>query len=65
MENHEEKNNDFDQYLNNHGYKFKNNSLEAGGYAILKNKKISLVMDIGPTPEKKIFKKLSMRSFII
>ena len=51
--NHEGENNDFDQYLNNHGYKFKNNSLEAGGYAILKNKKISLVMDIGPTPEKK------------
>ena len=50
--NHEVENNDFDQYLNNHGYKFKNNSLEAGGYAILKNKKISLVMDIGPTPEK-------------
>ena len=54
--NHEEENNDFDQYLNNHGYKFKNNSLEAGGYAILKNKKISLVMDIGPTPEKKFSK---------
>ena len=51
--NHEGENNDFDQYLNNHGYKFKNNSLEAGGYAILKNKKILLVMDIGPTPEKK------------
>jgi len=51
--NHEGENNDFDQYLNNHGYKFKNNSLETGGYAILKNKKISLVMDIGPTPEKK------------
>ena len=51
--NHEVENNDFDQYLNNHGYKFKNNSLEAGGYAILKNKKILLVMDIGPTPEKK------------
>ena len=51
--NHEGENNDFDQYLNDHGYKFKNNSLEAGGYAILKNKKISLVMDIGPTPEKK------------
>ena len=51
--NHEVENNDFDQYLNNHGYKFKNNSLEAGGYAILKNKKISLIMDIGPTPEKK------------
>ena len=51
--NHEVENNDFDQYLNDHGYKFKNNSLEAEGYAILKNKKISLVMDIGPTPEKK------------
>jgi len=54
--NHEGENNNFDQYLNNHGYKFKNNSLEAGGYAILKNKKISLVMDIGPTPEKKFSK---------
>ena len=54
--NHEGENNDFDQYLNNHGYKFKNNSLEAGGYAILKNKKILLVMDIGPTPEKKFSK---------
>ena len=54
--NHEGENNDFDQYLNDHGYKFKNNSLEAGGYAILKNKKISLVMDIGPTPEKKFSK---------
>ena len=54
--NHEGENNDFDQYLNNHGYKFKNNSLEAGGYAILKNKKISLIMDIGPTPEKKFSK---------
>ena len=57
MEIMKEENNDFDQYLNNHGYKFKNNSLEAGGlYAILKNKKISLVMDIGPTPEKKFSK---------
>ena len=54
--NHEGENNDFDQYLNNHGYKFKNNSLEAGGYTVLKNKKISLVMDIGPTPEKKFSK---------
>ena len=54
--NHEGENNNFDQYLNKHGYKFKNNSLEAGGYAILKNKKISLVMDIGPTPEKKFSK---------
>jgi len=54
--NHEGENNDFDQYLNKHGYKFKNNSLEAGGYAVLKNKKIFLVMDIGPTPEKKFSK---------
>jgi len=54
--NHEGKNNDFDQYLNKHGYKFKNNSLEAGGYAVLKNKKILLVMDIGSTPEKKFSK---------
>jgi len=54
--NHEGENNDFDQYLNKHGYKFKNNSLEAGGYAVLKNKKILLVMDIGSTPEKKFSK---------
>jgi len=54
--NHEGENNDFDQYLNKHGYKFKNNSLEAGGYTVLKNKKILLVMDIGPTPEKKFSK---------
>ena len=54
--NHEGENNDFDQYLNKHGYKFKNNSLEAGGYAVLKNKKILLVVDIGSTPEKKFSK---------
>ena len=54
--NYEGENNDLDQYLNKHGYKFKNNSLEVGGYAVLKNKKISLVMDIGPTPEKKFSK---------
>ena len=51
--NHETKNSDFDNYLNSHGYKFKNNSLETGGYAVLKNKKITLVMDIGSSPEKK------------
>ena len=54
--NHEEKNNDFDQYLSDHGYKFKNNSFETGGYIILKNNKISLIMDIGPSPEKKFSK---------
>ena len=51
--NQQTNNSDFDNYLNDRGYKFKNNSLEIGGYAVLKNKKISLVMDIGSSPEKK------------
>jgi len=54
--NHETENGEFDEYLNKHGYKFKNNSLETGGYAVLKNKKIILVMDIGNSPEKKFSK---------
>ncbi len=54
--NHETNNKDFDNYLNSHGYKFKNDSFEVGGYIFLKNKKISLVMDIGPSPEKKFSK---------
>ena len=54
--NHETDNEDFDQYLSNHRYKFKNNSFETGGYIILKNNKISLIMDIGPSPEKKFSK---------
>ena len=54
--NHETDNKNFDQYLNSHGYKFTNNSFEAGGYVILKNKKIALVMDIGSSPEKKFSK---------
>ena len=44
---------ELNNYLVKHGYKFKSNSNETGGYAILKNKKISLVMDIGPSPDKK------------
>ena len=51
--NHETKNIEFDQYLEKLGYKFKNQGNELGGYAILKNKKISLIMDIGSSPEKK------------
>ena len=47
---------DFDGYLNNHGYKFKSNSFETGGYIFLKNKKINLIMDIGSSPEKKFSK---------
>ena len=38
--NQESDNKDFDNYLINHGYKFKNNSFEAGGYVVLKNKKL-------------------------
>ena len=54
--NHEANNKDFDQYLTKHGYKFKNNSFETGGYSILRSKKICLVMDTGSSPEKKFSK---------
>ncbi len=43
----------FDHYLKRFGYKFKNENNEFGGYAVLKNKKISLVMDVGPPPVTK------------
>ena len=43
-------NNDFDQYLKRFGYVFKNENRELAGYAILKNKKIILSMDIGDSP---------------
>ena len=45
---------DFDHYLKRFGYKFKNENKEFGGYAILNNKKISLVMDVGPPPISKL-----------
>ena len=45
---------ELDYYLKRLGYKFKNTNQEFGGYAILHNKKISLVMDIGPTPVSKL-----------
>ena len=44
---------DFDNYLKTHGYKFKNNSVELGGYVVLKNKNIIISMDLGEAPEKK------------
>jgi len=53
--NNEINNNDFDNYLKRYGYKFKNENNEVAGYSILKNKKNALIMDIGPSPEKKIF----------
>jgi len=43
-------NNEFDQYLKRFGYVFKNENKEIAGYAILKNKKIILTMDIGESP---------------
>ena len=43
-------NNEFDNYLRRLGYKFKNEYQELGGYIILKNKKVSITMDTGPTP---------------
>ena len=51
--NHESVSIDFDFYLKRLGYNFKNQNNELGGYAILNNKKISLVMDVGSSPEKK------------
>ena len=50
-------NSEFDQYLKRFGYKFKNENKEFGGYAILHNKKISIVMDIGPSPSSKFSSK--------
>ena len=50
------KNKDFDNYLKRLGYKFKSESLDFGGYIILKNKKICLTMDTGSTPNTKYTK---------
>jgi uncharacterized heparinase superfamily protein len=50
------KNSEFDQYLKRFGYFFKNENKEIAGYAILKDKKIILTMDIGGSP-KNIFSK--------
>ena len=46
-------NTEFDQYLKRFGYKFKNENIEFGGYAILQNKKISVAMDVGESPVAK------------
>jgi len=44
---------DFDKYLQLHGYKFNNQNNEVGGYAIVKNKNITIAIDLGSTPETK------------
>ena len=41
---------DFDNYLKRLGYKFKNDNQDYGGYIILRNKKMCLTMDAGPSP---------------
>ena len=51
--NHINSNIDFDKYLDFHNYKFKNETNESGGYAILRNKNIILSVDLGPSPQKK------------
>ena len=50
--NHENNSVDFDNYLKRFGYNFKNQDNELGGYAILNNKKITLIMDVGSSPDK-------------
>ena len=49
-------NSEFDQYLKRLGYVFKNESKEIAGYAILKNKKIILTMDMGESPKNNFSK---------
>ncbi|MDA9063076.1 heparinase II/III-family protein [Candidatus Pelagibacter sp.] len=44
---------DFDHYLKKLGYNFKSQRNELGGYAVLNSKKISLLMDVGSSPDKK------------
>ena len=46
-------NKEFDNYLKRLGYKFKNDDKIYGGYTILRNKKICLVMDTGSSPDFK------------
>ena len=48
---------EFDQYLKRFSYNFKNESKEFGGYAILHNKKISIVVDVGAPPSYKFSSK--------
>ena len=51
--NHENNYTNFDKYLHAHHYKFKNITNEIGGYAILRNKNVTIAMDQGSSPEKK------------
>ncbi len=44
---------EFDQYLKRFSYKFTNENKEFGGYTVLRDKKISIIMDIGEPPSSK------------
>ena len=46
-------NEDFDKYLNTNGYKFNSEMNLIGGYGLLNNKNIFIIMDLGNPPEKK------------
>ncbi len=50
-------NTEFDQYLKRFNYSFKNINKEFGGYAVLYNKNVSIVMDVGPPPSTKFSSK--------
>ena len=50
-------NHKFDLYLKRLGYTFKNEKYECSNYVILKNKKINLIMDAGPSPNQKFSNK--------
>ena len=50
-------NHEFDLYLKRLGYSFKNENSEFSDYVSLKNKKINLIMDIGPSPNRKFSNK--------
>ena len=52
--NHQTNNHNFDLYLKRLGYNFKNQNNTLGGYAILNNKKNSLIMDVGSSPSAKL-----------
>ena len=52
--NHKTNNHNFDLYLKRLGYNFKNQNNELGGYVVLNNKKNSLIMDIGSSPDTKL-----------
>ena len=51
--NHEIKNATFDKYLELYGYKFNCKLNEIGGYALIKDNKSQIIMDVGRPPEKK------------